>query len=48
MKKEKLNDILTKPGHWEYIQANFEEVRLDKIEGRNFLSRLELVLASAI
>lgn len=31
---------------WEQLNASYEEVRLEKIEGRNFLSRMELLMAS--
>lgn len=31
---------------WEQLNAPYEEVRLEKMEGRNFLSRMELLMAS--
>lgn len=39
------NKIL-KDSRWEQLNASYEEVRLEKIEGRNFLSRMELLMAS--
>ena len=32
---------------WENVRASYEEVRLGKIEGRNFLSKMELLMASS-
>lgn len=37
---------LLKDARWEQLNACYEEVRLEKIEGRNFLSRMELLMAS--
>ena len=39
------NKVL-KDVRWEQLNATYEEVRLEKIEGRNFLSRMELLMAS--
>ena len=39
------NHIL-KDGRWEQLNAPFEEVRLEKMEGRNFLNRMELLMAA--
>ncbi|XP_057367018.1 mediator of RNA polymerase II transcription subunit 17-like [Daphnia carinata] len=40
-KNKMLKDI-----RWEQLNTRYEEVRLEKIEGRNFLSRMELLMAS--
>jgi mediator of RNA polymerase II transcription subunit 17 len=39
------NKVL-KDVRWEQLNASYEEVRLEKLEGRNFLSRMELLMAS--
>lgn len=39
------NKVL-KDVRWEQLNATYEEVRLENIEGRNFLSRMELLMAS--
>ena len=31
---------------WEQLNAPFEVVRLDKMEGRNFLNKMELLMAA--
>ena len=40
------NSRILKDARWQELNAPFEEVRLEKMEGRNFLSRMELLMAS--
>ncbi len=37
---------ILKDVRWEQLNASYEQVRLEKMEGRNFLSRIELLMAS--
>ena len=32
---------------WEQVSSTYEEVRLEKIEGRNFLSKMEILMAAS-
>lgn len=37
---------LVQGNHWEHLGGHFKEVRYDKLEGRNFLNRMEYLMAS--
>lgn len=37
---------LVRDMRWENLGGNFKEVRWDKMEGRNFLNKMELLMAS--
>jgi len=37
---------MLKEPRWEQLNSPFEEVRLEKMEGRNFLNRMELLMAA--
>lgn len=37
---------LVQGNHWEHMGGHFKEVRYDKLEGRNFLNRMEYLMAS--
>ena len=37
---------LVQSRHWEHLGGHFKEVRFDKMEGRNFLNKMEYLMAS--
>ena len=40
------DDSLVKDPKWEHLSGSFKEVRWEKMEGRNYLNKMELLMAS--
>lgn len=45
-RKDFLSGPLAKERKWENLGSPFKEVRWDKMEGKNFLNKMELLMAS--